>query len=166
MSNSTLLRIEAIEAGYGKKLVVRDVSLSVNAGEVVAVIENTTITRNFALVASTGGGTGSVDCITYNTRGGKNRDKHLSITVSIVDGSGDPVSGSSVTVDVDLGGVFLLSFSGTTDASGEVSTTIHNADSGVYVCDVTALTGVTGDPAEPANSHIKGTDAVPDADCN
>lgn len=132
----------------------------------VTVTENTTTTADFALDASTGGGSGSVKCITYDTSGGPAGDKHLQITASVVDGSGVPVSGSSVTVDVDLDGVFLLSFSGTTDVSGEVSTNIKNAASGVYVSDVTALTGVTGDPAEPANSHHKGVDPVPDADCN
>ena len=163
---------------YSFEVLAGDRTITVSASgfdsqdQFVTVMENTSTTAfDFVLVESTVGGSDSVDCITYDTHGGRTGDKFLDITVSIVDDIGDPVSGSSVTVDVTLAvglGLpeFLLSFSGTTDASGEVSTSIKDADSGVYVCDVTALTGVTGEPAEPDNSHNKGPDTVPDADCN
>jgi len=74
----------------------------------------------------------SVDSITYATEGGKNKDKHLLITVALMDDLGNTVSGApvSITLTRDLGGSW--SGSGTTGENGTVTFSLRNAPSGCY----------------------------------
>ena len=96
----------------------------------------------------------SVDSVSYATEGGKNKDKHLNITVVLVDDLGNPVSGASVSMDLKRDGSTIASGTGTTGTSGKVAWTLNNAASGCYSTDVTDVTadGLTWDDATPANS--------------
>ncbi|MCH7654443.1 MAG: S8 family serine peptidase [Chloroflexi bacterium] len=99
----------------------------------------------------------SVGSITYATSGGKNRDKHLLITVALVDDLGNPASNASVTIDLFRDGSFVASGTGTTGEAGTLTFTLNNAASGCYettVTDVSAGT-LTWDGATPANGLCK-----------
>jgi hypothetical protein len=91
----------------------------------------------------------------YRTYGGSDQDKHLEVTVTLVDGTGAPVA--SATVSVTISGPQTGGGTATTDASGQVVFKITNAPSGTYtttVIDVTA-TGRTWDGITPPNSFNK-----------
>ena len=98
----------------------------------------------------------SVSSITYATEGGKNKDKHLLITVALVDDLGNPVSGASVSIDL-FRDSFVGSGTGTTGTDGTVTWTLKNAASGCYTTTVTDVTaeGLTWDSATPANEFCK-----------
>jgi subtilisin len=99
----------------------------------------------------------SVSSITYATEGGKNQDKHLNITVSLVDDLGNPVAGASVSIDLFRDGPLVASGTGTTGTGGTVTFSLKNAASGCYsstVTDVTAA-GLTWDESFPANNFCK-----------
>ena len=99
----------------------------------------------------------TVDSITYDTEGGKNKDKHLLITVALLDDLGNPVAGASVSIDLYLDGPLLTSGIGTTGTDGTVTFTLKNAKSGCYTTNVTDVTasGLTWDGATPANEFCK-----------
>jgi hypothetical protein len=91
----------------------------------------------------------------YSTTGGRNSDRHLEVTVTLVDGTGAPVAGASVTATID--GPTPGGGTATTDSSGQVTFRITNAGSGTYtttVNDVTAA-GLTWDGTTPNNSYDK-----------
>ena len=92
---------------------------------------------------------------TYSTTGGKNSDRHLDVTVTLVDSGGNPVSGASVSVTIL--GPTPGGGTATTDAAGTVSFRINNAASGTYTTEVNAVTaaGLTWDGITPTNSYSK-----------
>jgi len=93
----------------------------------------------------------------YATEGGRNSDKHLLITVALVDDLGNQVGGASVSIDLFRDGSFVASGTATTGTNGTVTFTLKNARSGCYtttVTDVTA-TGLTWDGFTPANEFCK-----------
>jgi len=93
--------------------------------------------------------------IAYETTGGKNSDRHLSIVLTVEDDGGTPLAGASVSISIS--GPSALSDTQSTDASGRVTFSIKNAGSGTYsttVTDVTAA-GLTWDGATPVNSYTK-----------
>ena len=99
----------------------------------------------------------SVDSITYGTEGGKNKDKHLLITVALVDDLGNPVSGASVSIDLYRDGGLVGSATGTTGTDGTAAFSLKNARSGCYTTTVTDVTAgsLTWDGATPANEFCK-----------
>ena len=99
----------------------------------------------------------SVDSITYATEGGKNKDKHLLITIALVDNLGDPVSGASVSIDLYRDGSKIASGTATTGSSGTITFSLKNAASGCYTTTVTDVpaNGLTWDGATPANEFCK-----------
>ncbi len=99
-----------------------------------------------------------VDDISYSTNGGRAGDKHLNITISLVDGDGLAVGGASVSIDLNLDGEPYASGTGSTDVSGTVTFTANNAPSGCYDTEVTDVTaaGLNWDGIYPANSVEKG----------
>ncbi|MDK1080170.1 MAG: S8 family serine peptidase [Anaerolineae bacterium] len=104
-----------------------------------------------------GAAVASVDSISYSTGGGKNSDKHLSITIALVDDTGNLVVGASVSIDLSRDGSFIASGTGTTGTDGTVTFTLNNAAAGCYsttVTDVTAA-GLTWDGATPINEFCK-----------
>ena len=114
-----------------------------------------------------GGNNAIVDCITYTTTGGKNRDKHLNITVSIVDDNDNPVAVAAVSVTVTSDAGFSGSATATTDGNGNAGFSVKNAQSALYMTDVTDVvaSGLSFDGTEPPNEFLKGTDPTPDVDC-
>ena len=103
-------------------------------------------------------GTGvSVDSITYATEGGKNQDRHLLITVALMDDLGQAVSGASVSIDLYRGGSKIASGTGTTGTGGTLTFSLKNAPSGTYTTIVTAViaNGLTWDGVTPLNSFTK-----------
>ena len=100
----------------------------------------------------------SVDSITYATKGGKNSDKHLLITVSLVDDLGNSVSGASVSIrlnNADTGQSWIGT--ATTGTDGTVTFSLSNAPKGTYTTTVTDVvaTGLTWDGNTPPNSFEK-----------
>ena len=68
-----------------------------------------------------GGGQAVVDCITYDTSGGPMGDKHLHVTVVVVDDMGFPIGGANVSITVSLEGLPYASPAGTTIRTRKVS---------------------------------------------
>jgi hypothetical protein len=104
----------------------------------------------------------------YNTSGGKNQDRNLSITIQVVNESGIPVDGAVVDVEVELGGSLYGSGTGAiTRSNGEVSYSIRNAPNGLYSTRVTAITkaGWTFEGTTPENAFTKGVDTTPAQFC-
>lgn len=79
----------------------------------------------------------TVDSVTVTGQGGKNADKHVVVTVVLIDNLGNPISGASVTTELYRDGVFLDDATGTTSDSGTAVFSLKNARSGTYVAHVT-----------------------------
>lgn len=101
--------------------------------------------------------TATVNSISYSTEGGKNNDKHLNITVAIVDDLGDPVAGASVSIGLNLNGSLFTSGNGTTGTNGTVLFGLKNAPSGTYTTVINNVTaaGLTWDGVTPPNNFTK-----------
>jgi len=99
----------------------------------------------------------SVASITYATTGGPSSDKHLLITVALLDNLGNPVSDASVSIDLLLNNVFYGSATGTTGTDGTVTFKAVNAPLGTYTTTVTDVTaaGLTWDGLTPPNLFEK-----------
>lgn len=101
--------------------------------------------------------TASVSLIAYTLSGGRNNDKHLNVTLTLVDNLGNPVSGASVSITLNHDSGTSWNGTGTTGSDGVVTFTLKNASSGCYtttVKDVTA-SGLTWDGITPTNSFCK-----------
>ena len=98
-----------------------------------------------------------VESITYATEGGRNSDKHLLITLKVVDDLGYSVSGASVSIDLKLDGLPYASGTATTGSDGSLTFTRKGAPSGTYttVVDNVSASGLTWDGATPQNSFVK-----------
>ena len=83
----------------------------------------------------------SVSSIDYATAGGRSGDKHLKVTLTVVDDLGGPVADASVSADLALNGSIVASWAGTTGADGTVTFRHKNAPSGTYTTTVTAVSG-------------------------
>ncbi len=99
----------------------------------------------------------SVSSITYATEGGKFQDKHLLITIELLDDLGNPVSGASVSIDLNLNDSIFRSGTGTTGSSGTITFSLKNAPVGSYSTTVTDVTvsGLTWDGSTPLNGFFK-----------
>ena len=99
----------------------------------------------------------SVSSITYATDGGKNKDKHLLVTVALVDDLGNLVSGASVSIDLFRDGSLVANGTGTTGTDGTVTFQLSGAKKGCYTTTVTDATaaGLTWDGVTPANEFCK-----------
>jgi hypothetical protein len=78
------------------------------------------------------------------------------VTVTLVDGTGAPVAGASLTATID--GPTPGGGTATTNSSGEVTFRITNAEPGTYTTTVTEVTaeGLAWDGTTPPNSFDKG----------
>jgi hypothetical protein len=127
------------------------------------VTADITTTVDFELQADEGPteptGTVSVASIGYTTSGGRLGDRHLHVTIALVDEAGNPVAGASVSArldNLDTGGSW--NFSGTTGSNGTVTFSLNNAPSGCYKTEVTDVTadGLTWDGVTPEeNGYCK-----------
>lgn len=120
---------------------------------------------DFALSPQVGPTQAIVDCITYTTSGFRGRN--LRVMVTIVNDLGNVVSGASVTAKVTFPSGSMMTRTGTTNSSGNITFQFNSAPAGCYRTDVTNVvaSGLTFDGTEPPNGFQKGTDATPDADC-
>ena len=114
-----------------------------------------TIDATFSYVG--GGATVTVESITYTTRGGRYDDKHLDITLLLLNELDQPVADAlvSVTLSCDTGGSW--NFQGTTGSGGTVTFTLLNHGSGCYSTEVASVqaSGLTWDGDTPPNSYTK-----------
>ncbi|MBE0431387.1 MAG: S8 family serine peptidase [Dehalococcoidia bacterium] len=114
-----------------------------------------TITANFEEAPV--GAVVRVEAITYSTSGGRLQDRHLAVTLLLLDDQDNPVAGASVsaTLHRDAGGSW--NFAGTTGSNGTVTFTLNNHGSGCYHTVVTAVTasGLTWDGETPDNGYCK-----------
>ena len=96
--------------------------------------------------------------ISYSTNGGRFGENHLVVAVTVLDDGGQPVDGAPVSADLNLGGGFYATRSGTTGPDGSVDLKFNNAPSGCYdtvITDVTAA-GLPWDDIYPDNDFAKG----------
>jgi len=103
------------------------------------------------------GSSAIVDDVSYSTDGGKNKDKHLLITVSVVDDLSGPVGGASVSIDLSRDSSLIASGTGTTATDGTVTFSLKNASDGCYTTEVANVnaTGLAWDGVTPANGFCK-----------
>jgi len=99
----------------------------------------------------------SVESITYTTEGGRYDDKHLNDHVELVDDTGSPVSGASVSIELSRDGSVIASGTGTTGSDGIVTFSLKNAASGCYTTTVTGIdaSGFVWDVKTPTNEFCK-----------
>ena len=131
----------------------------------VGVTSNTETTVNFSLQAETGGpepeeptdGTLSVDAVEYSANGGRLNDRHLTVTVRLVDDGGSAVANAGVSIELSRDGSLYGTASGTTGSNGVVNLSFNNYPSGTYTTVVTdvSASGLTWDGKTPSNSHTK-----------
>ena len=123
----------------------------------IGVTEDTMTSVGFALAVQTSATTVSVSEITYATEGGKSQDKHLLMTVALVDDMGNPVGGATVSVTLTRAEGGSWNGTATTGTNGTLTFTLKNAQSGTYTTAVTDVTaaGLTWDGVTPSNSFTK-----------
>jgi hypothetical protein len=105
------------------------------------------------------GGSLTVAGIEYDTVGGPQGDRHLRVTVRVVDGAGDPAGGASVSLlvrNTESGQEW--SRSGTTGGDGLVTVSLNNHPDGCYE---TSVVGVSEgsrdwDGVTPSNGYCSG----------
>jgi len=99
----------------------------------------------------------SVNSINYATSGGKNNDKHLSVTVAVVDNLGSSVMSASVSIILSHDSGKSWNGDGTTGTNGTVTFSLRNAPSGCYETTVTNVVaeGLTWDGLTPTNGICK-----------
>lgn len=108
----------------------------------------------------------SIESVTYSTQGGKNRDKHLVITFTLLDNLGNAVAGASLSFDLyqyedETMQILVSSYNyttGTTGSDGTAKFSHKNAQwPGCYTSEVTNVTaeGLTWDDVTPANQFCK-----------
>lgn len=98
-----------------------------------------------------------VESITYATEGGKNSNKHLLVTVNLVDETGAPVAGASISLQLIHDSGTTWSGGGITGAGGSITLTLKNAPAGGYTTDITNVSadGLPWDESTPENSFVK-----------
>ena len=99
----------------------------------------------------------SVHSIIYGTEGGWGGDRHLLITVALLDDLDNDVADASVSIDVYLGVPLYDPYTGTTGTDGTVTFRETNAPPGIYSTTVTNVTveGLTWDEVIPVNEFEK-----------
>lgn len=103
-------------------------------------------------------GTVSVSSIAYSGSGGPQQNRHLQVTITLVDDGGNPVAGASVSATLlnqSTGATWNRS--GTSGSNGTFSFQLNNAPSGCYTTTVTDVSadGLDWDGQTPENDHCK-----------
>lgn len=127
------------------------------------VTEDVDTSLSFVLSAVSEPTQSKVECVSYNTEGGKNADKHLLITIQVADDFATALAGAQVAIAVTSDGQPFGTGSGTTNSQGTVTFSAKNARDATYETTVTSITAgsLVFDGSTPANSFTKGTDSVP-----
>ena len=107
------------------------------------------VRANVAVLMGLDPPTVSVGDVTYSTSGGRNGDRHLSVTISLE----PPLVGAMVSVSVD--GPSGVTKTDSTDDSGSMVVKILRHVPGCYTTEVTAITapGWVWDEVTPTNSY-------------
>jgi len=121
----------------------------------VTVESDTTV--DFVLDEATAAGTVRVESITYSTSGGRLGDRHLAVTLLLLDDQDNPVAGASVSATLHHEGGSSWDFAGTTGSDGTVVFSLNNHGSGCYSTEVTAVVadGLDWDGVTPDNGYCK-----------
>ena len=142
--------VTASAAGFGSltamATVIEDATATVDLSLTAAPVP---IAVQVALPSAEGG---------YVTSGGRNSDKHLLITVALVDDLGGAVANAAVTVNVLLERAPAeTAMTGTTGADGAVTFSLKNAKAGCYWTDVYNVSagGLAWYGATPGNGFCK-----------
>ncbi|MFP3898911.1 MAG: S8 family serine peptidase [Dehalococcoidia bacterium] len=98
-----------------------------------------------------------VDSITYSASGGRFSDRHLAVTLLLVDETDNAVAGASVSATLKHDSDSSWDFQGTTGSDGTVTFTLNNHGSGCYNTVVTAVVveGLEWDGVTPENGYCK-----------
>lgn len=98
-----------------------------------------------------------VESITYTTSGGRYNDRHLDITVLLLDNLDNRVANASGSATLYRDDESSWDFSGTTDSNGTVTFELNNHDPGCYWMVVTAVVaeGLEWDGVTPENGYCK-----------
>ena len=126
-----------------------------SASTTITVDEDYSITATF--VESVAEGVVSVESITYSTRGGRLNDRHLDVTLVLLNDQNNPVAGASVSATLHHDDGNSWNYQGTTGSDGTVSFTLNNHGSGDYNTVVTAVEaeGLEWDGVTPENGYTK-----------
>ncbi len=146
------------ESGYvfdkwtGDTSMIADVNA---ASTTITMDENYSITANFA--ESVVEGVVRIETITYSTRGGRLNDRHLDITLYLLDDDDNPVADASVSATLHRDDGSSWNFQGTTGSDGTVTFSLNNHGSGCYETEVTAVEAedLEWDGVTPENSYCK-----------
>ena len=139
-----------------------NLDLAVNDGVNADVVDSVAI--SVTATNDPTGSTVSVASIAYASDGGKNKDKHLFITIQVVDDLGNNVSDATVSIklkfDENKDGIpddteqTVASGSRTTLSDGSVTFSLKNAPSGCYTTKITGVvvSGFDWDGITPNNN--------------
>ena len=144
------------ETGYQFVNWTGDTGTIVNsASTTIAMNGDYSVTATFE-EAPVGAGV-SVKSVTYSTSGGRFSDKHLAVTLLLVDDMDNPVAGASVSATLHHEGGGSWNFAGTTGSDGTVVFSLNNHGSGCYWTQVTAVVadGLDWDGVTPENGYCK-----------
>ena len=99
----------------------------------------------------------TVDSIDYETYGGRQNNRSIRITLTILDDFGAPIEGAVVDIELHEGSTTYFGTGGVTASDGTVVYTLRKAPSGTYTTLVTDVqaTDLTWDGNTPANSFPK-----------
>ena len=99
----------------------------------------------------------SISSITYATKGGKNGDKHLLVTLALVDAQNNPISGAVVSLECGVEPPINLGRAPPDRGGGNVTFKLNNAKTGCHSTTVTgvAIPGLTWNGVTPANGFCK-----------
>jgi subtilisin family serine protease len=155
-TTSVIFNPDATEGTYIGALDITDSVVGTHSAEVTVTDtrgESGTGTATFEVVTAVSAKTVSVASIAYASEGGRRKDKHLLITIALVDNLGGPVAGATVSIDLYRDGSMVASSTGVTGTDGRATFKLRNAASGCYTTTVTGVTadGLTWDEATPAN---------------
>jgi len=98
-----------------------------------------------------------VESITYSTRGGRLNDRHLDVTLLLLDDQDNPVADASVSATLNRDDGSSWNFQGTTGSDGTVIFSLNNHGSGCYSTEVTSVAadGLDWDGVTPENGYCK-----------
>jgi len=125
--------------------------------EATAGSESGSDTAAFLVGSAAEPGTVGVQSITYSGQGGRNGDKDMYITATVVDGNGAPVAGATITVLVYIDGAGWAYGSAATNSQGQVTFGARNSPSGTYYTEVWGVSAgsLEWDTLTPPNSYTK-----------
>ena len=128
--------------------------------DVNALATNVTMSGNYSIMANfvVQATQVKVESVTYAVRGGRDGQKHLDVTVLLLDNLGEPVADASVSATLYRDDGKTWHFQGTTNLNGTVTFNVNNHANGCYWLEVTAVAaeGLEWDGVTPQNGYCKG----------